>query len=73
MGLPTVRAREEPSQISEPGDGLIRPLSLPSHRPHINTFNPIVPTLMQQDLLSPTASFVRGSSSGSFSLTIRHK
>lgn len=53
MGLPTVRGWEEPSQISQPGDWLIRPLSLPSHRPHINTFTPHCPPPSCSGICSP--------------------
>ncbi|TSL47630.1 Nuclear receptor subfamily 2 group E member 1 [Bagarius yarrelli] len=38
MGLPMERTRVKPSQISQPRDQLIRPLSGPSHCQHINTF-----------------------------------
>lgn len=38
MGLPMERTRVKPSQISQPRDQLIRPLSDPSHCQHINTF-----------------------------------
>lgn len=53
MGLPTARGWEEPSQISQPGDWLIRPLSLPSHRPHINTFAPHCPPPSCSGICSP--------------------
>lgn len=53
MGLPTVRGWEEPSQISQPEDWLIRPLSLPSHRPHINTFAPHCPPPSCSGICSP--------------------
>lgn len=57
MGLPTVRGWEEPSQISQPEDWLIRPLSLPSHRPHINTFAPIVPHPHAAGFALPNSQF----------------
>ncbi|KAJ4928887.1 hypothetical protein JOQ06_004509 [Pogonophryne albipinna] len=52
--------------------GLTNPSIVPPQPPaaHQHIRPPLSPTLMQRDLLSPTASFVHGSSSGSFSLTI---
>lgn len=52
--------------------GLTNPSIVPPQPPaaHQHIRPPLSPTLMQRDLLSPTASFVQGSSSGSFSLTI---